>query len=53
MKDLDTEYIFKWNQYAKIKYLWYCKKMTDTPQHIHELQLQLWLAKSPGKDYPI
>jgi hypothetical protein len=23
--------------------------MTDTPQHIKDLQLQLWLAKSPGE----
>ncbi|HEX8314214.1 MAG TPA: hypothetical protein VF609_04445 [Flavisolibacter sp.] len=23
--------------------------MTDTPQHIHDLQLQLWLSKSPGE----
>jgi len=23
--------------------------MTDTPQHIHELQLKLWLSKSPGE----
>jgi hypothetical protein len=21
--------------------------MTDTPQHIHDLQLELWLKKSP------
>jgi hypothetical protein len=23
--------------------------MTDTPQHIKELQLKLWLSKSPGE----
>jgi hypothetical protein len=23
--------------------------MTDTPQHIHDLQLELWLQKSPGE----
>ena len=23
--------------------------MTDTPQHIHELQLKFWLAKTPGE----
>jgi hypothetical protein len=23
--------------------------MTDTPKHIQELQLQLWLNKSPGE----
>ena len=23
--------------------------MTDTPQHIYDLQLKLWLAKSPGE----
>ena len=23
--------------------------MTDTPDHIHELQLKLWLAKTPGE----
>ncbi len=23
--------------------------MTDTPKHIKELQLRLWLAKSPGE----
>jgi hypothetical protein len=23
--------------------------MTDTPQHIQDLQLQLWLAKTPGE----
>ena len=23
--------------------------MTDTPQHIKDLQLKLWLAKSPGE----
>ena len=23
--------------------------MTDTPQHIHELQLKLWLSKAPGE----
>ena len=23
--------------------------MTDTPQYIRELQLKLWLAKSPGE----
>ena len=23
--------------------------MTDTPKHIKELQLQLWLAKTPGE----
>jgi hypothetical protein len=23
--------------------------MTDTPQHIQDLQLQLWLQKSPGE----
>jgi len=23
--------------------------MTDTPQHIKDLQLQLWLSKSPGE----
>jgi hypothetical protein len=23
--------------------------MTDTPQHIKDLQLQLWLEKSPGE----
>ena len=23
--------------------------MTDTPQHIKELQLKIWLSKSPGE----
>ena len=23
--------------------------MIDTPRHIHELQLKLWLSKSPGE----
>jgi hypothetical protein len=23
--------------------------MTDTPQHIKDLQLQLWLSKTPGE----
>ncbi len=23
--------------------------MTDTPRHIHELQLKLWLSKAPGE----
>lgn len=23
--------------------------MTDTPQHIYELQLKLWLSKPPGE----
>lgn len=23
--------------------------MTDTPEHVHEIQLQLWLSKSPGE----
>ncbi|MBC7888955.1 MAG: hypothetical protein H7Z13_13850 [Ferruginibacter sp.] len=23
--------------------------MTDTPQHIQELQLKIWLSKSPGE----
>lgn len=23
--------------------------MTDTPQHIYDLQLKLWLEKSPGE----
>jgi hypothetical protein len=23
--------------------------MTDTPQHVQKIQLQLWLAKSPGE----
>lgn len=23
--------------------------MNDTPQHIYDLQLKLWLAKSPGE----
>ena len=23
--------------------------MTDTPKHVHEIQLALWLAKSPGE----
>ena len=23
--------------------------MTDTPQHIKDLQLQLWLSKAPGE----
>jgi hypothetical protein len=23
--------------------------MTDTPQHIKELQLRIWLSKSPGE----
>jgi hypothetical protein len=23
--------------------------MTDTPKHIHELQLKIWLPKSPGE----
>lgn len=23
--------------------------MTDTPSHIHELQLKLWLSKPPGE----
>jgi hypothetical protein len=23
--------------------------MTDTPQHIYDLQLRLWLEKSPGE----
>ncbi len=23
--------------------------MTDTPQHVQEIQLALWLAKSPGE----
>ena len=23
--------------------------MTDTPQHIHDLQLKIWLSKTPGE----
>jgi hypothetical protein len=23
--------------------------MTDAPQHVHELQLKLWLSKTPGE----
>ena len=23
--------------------------MTDTPEHVQEIQLQLWLSKSPGE----
>ena len=23
--------------------------MSDTPKHIHELQLKIWLLKSPGE----
>lgn len=23
--------------------------MTDTPKHVQEIQLQIWLAKSPGE----
>lgn len=25
------------------------KQMTDTPEHIKELQLKIWLSKSPGE----
>jgi hypothetical protein len=33
----------------KSEYLWAYKKMTDTPQHIKDLQLKLWLEKTPGE----
>jgi hypothetical protein len=32
---------------TKIKYLWLDKGMTDTPQEIKEIQLKIWLSKSP------
>jgi hypothetical protein len=31
----------------KIKYLWVIVIMNDTPQHIKDLQLKLWLEKTP------
>ena len=31
----------------KIKYLWLATIMTDTPEHIKELQLKIWLSKPP------
>ena len=31
----------------EITYLRHDKQMTDTPRHIKELQLKLWLSKSP------
>ena len=33
----------------KIKYLQYYLKMTDTPKYILEIQLKLWLEKTPGE----
>lgn len=33
----------------KIKYLWITLTMSDTPQHIKDMQLKLWLEKTPGE----
>ena len=33
----------------EIKYLWDYKEMSDTPEHIKDIQLKLWLFKTSGE----
>ena len=35
--------------FPEFKYLWAIAAMTDTPQHIYEIQLKAWLVKTPGQ----
>ncbi len=44
LKDLDTGYIRKWVTALKISTFKSYKIMTDTPQHIKELQLKIGVS---------
>lgn len=38
------------DHFFNIKYLWInYRNITDTPKYVQEIQLKLWLAKTPGE----